>query len=307
VFAYNYSRFRAQDVLETLVRHEITSLCAPPTVWRMLIQERLTDYPVKLHSVTSAGEPLNAEVIGRVREAWGLEIRDGYGQTETSCLIANSPGQPVQPGSMGRPMPGFRIALLNAEGEAASDGEVAVDLSNGPVGVMLRYAEDAAKTADVTRQGHYRSGDIVSRGADGYLTYIGRADDVFKASDYRLSPFELESALLEFPGIAEAAVVPSPDPVRTAVPKAFLLAAPGYTPGRGLARDIFAFVLERLSPFKRIRRIEFGELPKTISGKIRRAELRRREQASSGRGEWEFWLEDFPELRNQNIRRAGRG
>lgn len=297
VFSYNYARFQAKEVLAALVEHEVTSLCAPPTVWRMLIQEKLSSYPVKLRSVASAGEPLNAEVIDRVQEAWGLAIRDGYGQTETTCLVANSPGQPVQPGSMGRPMPGFRIVLLNSDGQAAEDGEVAIDLSESPAGLMLGYAGDPEKMAEVTRGGYYRSGDIAHRDPSGYLTYVGRADDVFKASDYRLSPFELESALIEFPAIAEAAVVPAPDPVRMAVPKAYLVLAPGFAPGRELARDIFAFVLERLSPYKRIRRIEFAELPKTISGKIRRAELRSREQQSRERAEWEFFLEDFPDLR----------
>ncbi|MBL8219587.1 MAG: AMP-binding protein, partial [Bryobacterales bacterium] len=297
-FAYNYARFHAKDILQVLVHHEITSLCAPPTVWRMLIQEPLADYAVKLRSVTSAGEPLNAEVIGRVREAWGLEIRDGYGQTETTCLVANSPGQSIEPGSMGRPMPGFTIALLNADNQPSSDGEVAVSLAGAPVGLMLGYAGDAAMTAGVTRDGYYRTGDIAGRDANGCLTYIGRADDVFKASDYRLSPFELESALLEFPAIAEAAVVPAPDPVRTAVPKAYIVVAAGYAPSRELARDIFAFILERLSPFKRIRRIEFADLPKTISGKIRRAELRAKEEHSTAKADLEFTLDDFPELRS---------
>jgi acetyl-CoA synthetase len=298
VFAYNYSRFNAKDVLETLVRHEITSMCAPPTVWRMLIQEPLCDYPVKLRSATSAGEPLNPEVIDRVKEAWGLQIRDGYGQTETTCMIANTPGQPVDVGSMGRPLPGFTIALLNAEGEPASEGEVAIVIADSPAGLMTGYAGDLARTAEATRDGYYRTGDIARRDVSGYLTYVGRADDVFKASDYRLSPFELESALIEFPAIAEAAVVPTPDPVRTAVPKAFIVPAPGYTPDRDLAREIFAFILERLAPYKRIRRIEFAELPKTISGKIRRAELRSREQQSIRCSELEFSLEDFPELRS---------
>ncbi|MFN7919426.1 MAG: AMP-binding protein [Bryobacteraceae bacterium] len=295
VFAHDYARFHAKEVLETVVRHEITSLCAPPTVWRMLIQEDLASYPVKLTSATSAGEPLNAEVIERVREAWQLEIRDGYGQTETTCLVANSPGQPVVPGSMGRPMPGFRIELLNAEGEPADDGELAIALDSEPVGLMLGYSGDAAKTGEVTRDGYYRTGDIAHRDAAGYLTYVGRADDVFKASDYRISPFELESALIEFPAVAEAAVVPAPDPRRTAVPKAFVVPAAGFTPGRDLARDIFAFIFERLAPYKWIRIIEFAELPKTVSGKIRRSELRGRATVPS---ELAFSLDDFPELRH---------
>ena len=263
----------------------------------MLIQENLTDYPVRLRSVASAGEPLNAEVIDRVKKAWSLDIRDGYGQTETTCLIANSPGQPVAPGSMGRPMPGFSIALLNVDGKPASEGEVAIALSDRPIGLMLGYAGDLANYTEVTRGGYYRTGDIARRDANGYLTYFGRVDDVFKASDYRLSPFELESALIEFPAIAEAAVVPAPDPLRASVPKAFIVLASGYEPSRELARDIFAFTLERLAPYKRIRLIEFAELPKTISGKIRRAELRRRQQQSTVPGGLEYSLDDFPELR----------
>ncbi|MBL8177428.1 MAG: AMP-binding protein [Bryobacterales bacterium] len=297
VFAYNYARFQARDVLDTLVRHEITSLCAPPTVWRMLIQESLGDYPVKLRSATSAGEPLNAEVIARVRDAWGLEIRDGYGQTETTCLVANPPGLPVRPGSMGRPMPGYRIALLGPDRQQSADGEISVALSNQPVGILRAYSGDAQRTAEACLDGFYRTGDLATRDGDGYLTYVGRADDVFKASDYRLSPFELESALLEFPAIAEAAVVPSPDAVRAAVAKAYIVLVAGYEPTPQLAREIFAFVLKRLSPYKWIRRIEFAPLPKTVSGKIRRAELRLREERTRQRPDSEFRLEDFPGLR----------
>jgi acetyl-CoA synthetase len=235
-----------------------------------------------------------------VRDAWGIEIRDGYGQTETTCLIANSRGQGVELGSMGRPMPGYRIELLHAEGKPSMEGEVSLDLSDAPVGLI--YAGDPQRTAEVNRNRFYRTGDIARRDANGYIKYVGRADDIFKSSDYRLSPFELESALLECPAIAEAAVVPSPDPLRSTVPKAFIVLAPGFTPGREVAREIFAFILERFAPYKRIRRMEFAALPKTISGKIRRAELRLNEQRSSDHGSLEFTLEDFPELR-----KSGRG
>ncbi|MBL8216084.1 MAG: AMP-binding protein [Bryobacterales bacterium] len=291
VFSSNYARFQGREVLQTLASHPITSLCAPPTVWRMLIQHNLTEFPVSLRSLASAGEPLNPEVIARIRDAWGLDIRDGYGQTETTCLVGNSPGQPLLPGSMGRPLPGFSLALLDPDGHPCDDGELAIRLDNSPTGLLLGYAGDPDKTAETTRGGFYRTGDIAHRDPNGYLTYIGRADDVFKASDYRLSPFELESVLLEHPAIAEAAVVPAPDPVRAAVPKAFLVLAPGYTPGPETARDIFAFLLPRLAPYKRIRIIEFADLPKTISGKIRRTELRRRPALQ------QFALEDFPDLR----------
>jgi acetyl-CoA synthetase len=287
VFTYNYSRFRAPDVLDVLSGKGVTTLCAPPTVWRMLIQEKLADYPVQLRELASAGEPLNAEVIEQVRAAWGITVRDGYGQTETTVMIGNPPGQPVKPGSMGWPMPGYRV-------ETASDGEICVDLSARPAGLMAGYIGGAGTTVETQRGSFYYTGDIATRDEDGYFTYVGRADDVFKASDYRISPFELESALIEHPAVAEAAVVPSPDPVRSFVPKAFLVLAAGYTPGEELARELFRFIRENLAPYKRIRRLEFSDLPKTVSGKIRRAELRKSEQGrTERRGALEFFEEDF--------------
>ncbi|OIR02572.1 acetyl-coenzyme A synthetase [mine drainage metagenome] len=296
VFIYNYARFKAADVLQTLVRHGVTTLCAPPTVWRMLIQEKLADYPVRLREVIGAGEPLNPEIIEQVRAAWGLTIRDGYGQTETCAQIGNSPGSPVKPGSMGRPLPGYRVELLDAEGQPSAEGEICLDLQQRPLGLMQGYAGDEGKSAEAMHHGYYHTGDVASRDADGYITYVGRADDVFKASDYRISPFELESVLIEHPAVAEAAVVPSPDPLRLAVPKAFIILAAGYQPSREVAQDIFRFTREKLAPFKRIRRLEFSDLPKTISGKIRRVDLRKREEAKppmGGRAPLEFFEEDF--------------
>jgi acetyl-CoA synthetase len=291
VFVYNYSRFRPREVLEALVRHGVTTLCAPPTVWRMLIQERLGDYGVKLREAASAGEPLNPEVIERVRAAWDITIRDGFGQTETTAMIGNPPGQPVKPGSMGRPLPGYAVRLVDEAGQPAAEGEICLDLSRRPAGLMTGYAGDPPPHGP-----YYHTGDIAAQDADGYLTYVGRADDVFKASGYRISPFELESALLEHPAVAEAAVVPCPDALRTAVPKAFIVLAPGYAPERQTARAIFQFLRQSLAPYKRIRRLEFAELPKTISGKIRRVELRHFEAhrpPAAGRGKLEFFEEDF--------------
>jgi acetyl-CoA synthetase len=255
---------------------------------------------VKLREVVGAGEPLNPEVIEQVEKAWGLKLRDGYGQTETTCQIGNSPGQKLQLGSMGRPLPGYQVALLDPDGHPADEGEIALALDPRPTGLMLGYKDDPEKTAQVTAGGYYRTGDVGMRDANGYITYVGRADDVFKASDYRISPFELESVLIEHEAVVEAAVVPSPDPVRLAVPKAVVMLVAGYEPSRELAEDILKFVRERLAPYKRIRRIEFAELPKTISGKIRRAQLRVQEdQRRKGdeRGELEFWEEDFPDLK----------
>lgn len=296
VFIYNYTRFSGPAVLETLVRHGVDTLCAPPTVWRMLIQEDLKRWPVKLRELISAGEPLNPEVIEQVRAAWGITIRDGYGQTETTAQIGNPPGARLKPGSMGRPLPGYRIALLDPDGRPGDEGEICIDLAHRPLALMNGYADDLAKTAEVMRDGYYHTGDVGQRDAEGYITYVGRADDVFKASGYRISPFELESVLIEHPAVAEAAVVPSPDPVRGNVPKAYVIAAPGHAPDAETAAGIFRFLRERLSAYKLIRRIEFSDLPKTISGKIRRVALRSDEHArpaSGVRNEREFLEEDF--------------
>ncbi|HMW16729.1 MAG TPA: AMP-binding protein [Accumulibacter sp.] len=294
IFIYNYNRFTGAAILETLVRCQVTTLCAPPTVWRMLIQEDLGKYPVKLRELIGAGEPLNPEVIDQVKNAWGITLRDGFGQTETTAQVGNSPGQAVKLGSMGRPMPGYQVRLVDIDGNVTDEGEICLDLSTRPTGLMIAYADDPEKTDEVMRDGFYHTGDTASVDADGYITYVGRADDVFKASDYRISPFELESVLIEHEAVAEAAVVPSPDPLRLAVPKAFLTLRAGYEPGPELARDIFVFLRGHLSPYKRIRRLEFAELPKTISGKIRRVELRKGEQdKGSNRGSLEFYEDDF--------------
>jgi acetyl-CoA synthetase len=300
VFVHNYPRFVPARTLEVLEKHEVTTLCAPPTVWRMLILEDLKVHRVKVREALSAGEPLNPEVIEKVKSAWGVTIRDGYGQTETTAQIGNSPGQLIKPGSMGRPLPGYRMALLDGEGREADEGEVAISLSPRPAGLMAGYQDDPNLNEFVTRGGYYRTGDVAARDADGYITYVGRADDVFKSSDYRISPFELESALIEHEAVAEAAVVPSADPVKGVVPKAFLILKPGQAPSRELALDIFRFVRRRLAPYKRVRRLEFSELPKTISGKIRRVQLRGLEEqrrAGGQRGPQEHWQEDFPELK----------
>jgi acetyl-CoA synthetase len=295
VFAFNQARFKAREALQAMVRYGVTTLCAPPTVWRLLIQEKLDQYPVRLREVASAGEPLNPEVIDRVRSAWGLTIRDGYGQTETTAVIGNPPGETVKPGSMGRPLPGYEVTLLDSSGQPGGEGEICLNLSARPLGLMQGYLKDGVPSMGAEGDGYYHTGDVARRDADGYITCVGRTDDLFKASDYRLSPFELESALIEHPAIAEAAVVPSPDPVRLAVPKAFLVLRAGHEPGPDLARELFTFMRQRLAPYKRIRRLEFSDLPKTISGKIRRAELRilERDRVLSERRALEFFEDDF--------------
>ncbi|MDQ2802917.1 MAG: AMP-binding protein, partial [Pseudomonadota bacterium] len=296
VFIVNQPRFNAHGMLDAIASNGVTTICAPPTVWRMFIQEDLKAWQTSLREVCSAGEPLNPEVIETVAEAWRVTVRDFYGQTETTTQIGNPPGLRVKLGSMGKPMPGYHIRLLGADGVDASDGEVCIALDPRPTALMVGYQRDdgsiAAMTEDV-----YRTGDVAARDAEDYHTYVGRADDVFKASDYRISPFELESLLIEHAAVAEAAVVPAPDPVRTAIPKAYVTLAQGWPADRQTALAIFRHVRTAVAPYKRVRRLEFAELPKTISGKIRRVELRQAETVRTDRAPGEFREEEFPELR----------
>ncbi len=307
VFVVNQPRFDAKSLLSTIGRCGVTTLCAPPTVWRLFIQEKLSTFKVSLREVCGAGEPLNPEVIDQVQAAWGLTIRDGYGQTETTALAGNSPGQKVKIGSMGRPLPGYRVAIADLDGNPTREGEVTLVLgADRPAGLMQGYQGDDGKLSGADGA-IYRSGDVVFSDEDGYLTFVGRTDDVFKSSDYRISPFELESVLLEHEAVAEAAVVPSPDPIRLAIPKAYVLLVSGVERTPETALSIFGHLHTRLAPFKRIRKIEFvTELPKTISGKIRRVQLRRLEhednREDSLRGV-EFREEEFPEL--QKVRATG--
>ncbi len=297
VFIVNQRRFNAHSLLDIAARCGVTTFCAPPTVWRLLIQEDLAGWSVRMREVISAGEPLNPEVIERVKAAWGLTIRDGYGQTETTAMVGNTPGQKLKPGSMGRPLPGYRVTLRDANDAPGREGEICITLEPRPTGLMQGYQADDGGVGKVGGA-VYRTGDVAVADDENYLTYVGRADDVFKSSDYRISPFELESVLIEHPAVAEAAVVPSPDPLRLAVPKAFLALAPGHAPDRDTALSIFRHCRAVLAPFKRIRRLEFAELPKTISGKIRRVELRRAEAAKQSDGKrapLEFWEDDFAE------------
>ena len=292
VFIHNYTRCDASRLLSEMDRAGVTTFCAPPTVWRMLIQADLTRLRTPPREVVAAGEPLNPEVIEQVRRAWGVDIRDGFGQTETAVQVSNSPGQELRTGSMGRPGPGFKVVLLDPVSGAAGvdEGEIALDLSNRPVGLMTGYHGDPDRTAEAMAGGYYRTGDIGARDEDGYITYVGRADDVFKASDYKISPFELESALLEHEAVAEAAVVPAPDELRLAVPKAYIVLAAGWEPGPDTAKVLFEHSRTVLAPYKRLRRLEFGDLPKTVSGKIRRIELR---EATAAGSEAEYREEDF--------------
>jgi acetyl-CoA synthetase len=295
-FVHDAPRFSTAGCLRALDEAGVTTLCAPPTVWRMLIRDDLGTKPRGLRELASAGEPLNPEVIEQVQKAWGLTIRDGYGQTESTAMIGNSPGQSVKIGSMGRPLPGYRIAIVDMNDEECPEGEVAVRLEPRPTGLMTGYMDDPARTDAAMQHGLYHTGDQAMTDEEGYFYFVGRGDDVFKCSDYRISPFELESALMEHPLVAEVAIVPSADPIRTNVPKAFVTIVAGAQPTPETAREILLFAKEKLAAYARVRKLEFGELPKTISGKIRRAELRKMEakRVTEGqRGELEFWLKDF--------------
>jgi acetyl-CoA synthetase len=298
IMVLNQPRFDAQALLDTLVEQKVTSFFAPPTVWRILLQEDLSRWAVILREAVAAGEPLNAEVVEQVRRAWGLTVRDGWGQTELTVQIANAPSQEVAAGTLGRTLPGCRVTVLDDNGREAEDGELAVSMTPRPPGLMLGYLQEDGSLHAIDGD-YYRTGDAVHRDPDGVFTYIGRVDDVFKSSDYRISPFELESVLIEHKAVVEAAVVPSPDQLRLSIPKAFIALAAGHAPDRETALSIFRHIRSRLARYKRVRRITFAQLPKTVSGKIRRVELRLAEAARiNDPMPWdEFQEDDFPELR----------
>ena len=281
VFIYNYSRFDAPALMKAMDDEHVASFCAPPTVWRMLIQADLHSLKNPPRKVVAAGEPLNPTVINAVQEAWGVNVRDGYGQTETTLQIANFPGQPMTAGSVGKPAPGYYLEIIDEQTgdiiEGAGEGEVCICLDKRPLALTPGYIGDPAKTAKTFRNGLYRTGDVMKRDKDGMFTYIGRADDLFKSSDYKLSPFELESLAMGHTAISEVAVVPSPDPIRLSVPKAYVVLRDGYEPNAETAESILRYCKRAIPPFGRIRRLEFLDLPKTVSGKIRRVELRERE------------------------------
>ncbi|HUK80755.1 MAG TPA: acyl--CoA ligase [Nitrososphaerales archaeon] len=280
--SYDYKGgFNAAKHLRKIEEHGVESLCAAPTIWRMFALEDLLKYDLSsLRNVCSAGEPLNPEIIERFRKATGLTVRDGYGQTETVLAIANFPGLRIKEGSVGVPSPLYDVDIVDEEGNVLppdEEGYVAIRTSPRPFALFKEYAKDPGKTSDVFRNGWYYTGDRATKDADGYFWFVGRADDVIKSSGYRIGPFEVESALIKHPSVAEAAVVPAPDPVRGAVVKAFIILREGHVPSQALADELAAFVARETGPYKHPRKIEFVtslEPVKTISGKIRRKNLR---------------------------------
>ena len=320
IFVANSPRFDPEYLVAELDRAAVNTFCAPPTVWRMLIQHELTEKPRSLREVVSAGEPLNPEVIARIKDWWGLEIRDGYGQTETTALIGNMPGDPVVAGAMGVPLPGVDIALIDPlTGEvvngSGAEGEICLPLAAGaaghesrsgsgaaprPLNLMTEYLGNPEATARATAGGYFHTGDVAVRGENGVLTFVGRTDDIFKSSDFKVSPFEVESALIEHPFVAEAAVVGAPDDTKLNITKAYVALAAGVPANEDTARAVLAHAREALPAYMRVRRVEFYDLPKTASGKIRRVELRQREIDAHAAGEriaTEWRESDFPGLK----------
>jgi acyl-coenzyme A synthetase/AMP-(fatty) acid ligase len=283
-FVYRqYGRPDPEKILAQFAEHQVTSFCGPPTIFRMLVQTDLTRFKYdSLRSCVAAGEPLNPEVIETWRRATGLTIRDGYGQTETVVLVANLPGGEIRPGSMGKPTPGFTVDVIGDDAQplpSNREGDIAVKVRpERPVGLFQEYWHDPDATARAFRGDYYITGDRAYRDEDGYLWFVGRADDVIISSAYRIGPFEVESALVEHPAVVEAAVVGKPDAERGQIVKAFITLAPGRAASDELVRELQDHVKSVTAPYKYPREIVFvDELPKTISGKIRRIELRERE------------------------------
>ncbi|RKH16313.1 acyl-CoA synthetase [Corallococcus sp. CA047B] len=273
-------RFDPVAFLKVLERERVTTFCAPPTAWRALVLQDLKAVDLSsLRHTVSAGEPLNPEVIETWKEATGLFIREGYGQTETVVIVGMFPSLPPRMGSMGKPSPGFTVGVINEQGEEVADGQegdIAVRVKpERPVGLFHGYLNDDAANAASSRGDWYVTGDRAVRDAEGYLWFVGRSDDVIKTSGYRVGPFEVESALLEHPAVAESAVIGVPDDKIGQRIKAYVLLTPGHTASPALAQELQDFVKKTTAPYKYPREIEFvSELPKTVSGKIRRAELR---------------------------------
>jgi acetyl-CoA synthetase len=307
VFIYKQMRFEAKPLLEALEKYHVTSLCAPPTVWRMLAADDLSNYKMSFRELTSEGEPLDPGLNQKIEAAFGVPVREGYSLTEATALIGNPPGQKIKESSLGRPLPGYQIKLLNREGQVGPEGEICIDLSSTALGLMSGYREQTTESSMPLKE-FYHTQDLATTDDEGYVHFVGRMDDLFKSSDYRISPSELENVLLEHPAIREVAVIPSPDPVRLNVPKAVIFLAKGFEPTKDLALSIMTHSRIKLAPFKRIRRVEFSDLPKTVSGKIRRLELQLRENKKISIGEkspYEFWEEDFrasiPEIWAQDL------
>lgn len=280
VFVYDYDKFVPKELLEIIVKYGITSFCAPPTIYRFFIKEDLSKYDLsKLKHTSIAGEPLNPEVYYQFLKATGLKLMEGYGQTELTVTVGTFPWMEPKPGSMGKPAPGYEIDVVDEDGnscEVGEEGQIVVKTDKmKPFGMFISYYRDPELTQTAWHDNVYHTGDMAWRDEDGYLWFVGRADDVIKSSGYRIGPFEVESALLEHPAVLECAITAVPDPIRGQVVKASIVLAKGYTASDELAHELQDHVKRVTAPYKYPRIVEFmDELPKTISGKIRRVEIR---------------------------------
>lgn len=280
VFTYDFDRFHPDDILPMFSKYNIKTFCAPPTMYRFFIKEDLSKYDLSgLEYVTIAGEALNPEVFKQFYNATGLKLMEGFGQTETTLTVANLKGMEPKPGSMGKPNPEYKVVLLDADGKLCNSGEVGeicVDTSEGaPVGMFLGYYEDEENTAKAWHDNYYHTGDMAWADEDGYLWYVGRSDDLIKSSGYRIGPFEIESVLMEHPSVLECAVTGVPDPIRGQVVKATIILAKGFEGTEELKKEIQDYVKHLTAPYKYPRIIDFvTDLPKTISGKIKRKDIK---------------------------------
>lgn len=281
IMVYDFDKFIPCDLLQIMQDYKITTFCAPPTIYRFLVKEDMSKYDLSsLKECTNAGEPLNPEIMDKFREFTGITLREGYGQTETTLTLATYPGMRVCPGSMGRPTPGYEITLLDENGQQVPDGDVGeivirADRDNKPVGMFLGYYRDEELTNSAWHDGYYHTGDTAWRDEHGYYWFVGRTDDVIKSSGYRIGPFEVESALLEHPAVLECAITGMPHPIRGQIVKATVVLSKGYSPSDELIKELQEHVKHTTAPYKYPRVIEFvEELPKTISGKIRRVQIR---------------------------------
>ncbi|MCQ8905321.1 MAG: AMP-binding protein [Methanothermobacter sp.] len=288
VFVYDYDRFDPEKMLEKLEKYDITTFCAPPTIYRFLIKEDLSRYDLSgIEYAVTAGEPLNPEVFERFREHTGLQLMEGFGQTECVVCIANFPWMEPKPGSMGKPSPGYQVELVDRNGDpvdVGEEGEIVIRTAEGkPIGLFNGYYRNPEKTSEVWHDGYYHTGDTAWMDEDGYMWFVGRTDDIIKSSGYRIGPFEVESAIISHPSVLECAVTGYPDPIRGQVVKATIVLARGYEPSEELKKEIQDHVKRVTAPYKYPRIVEFvDELPKTISGKIRRVEIREHDLEGDG-------------------------
>ncbi len=280
IILYDNDGFDLDEHLEIIKKHKVTTFCAPPTIYRLMAQSNLANFEVSsLRHCFSAGEPLNPEAMRSWKNATGCDVYDGYGQTETINIIANFPGMQIKKGSMGRPCPGFEIEIIDNQAnilEINQIGNIGIKITDPyPPGLFRGYYQDQKKTSEVFKNGWYFTGDTATKDKDGYFWFVGRSDDIITSSGYRISPFEVESVLLEHPYIVEAAVVAKPDKVRGEIVAAFIVLGKNYNGNRKLKLEIQEFVKNNTAPYKYPREIIFTKnLPKTISGKIRRIDLR---------------------------------